>query len=83
MHIIHVSSLCTSKGQPCCTVLSLLTFSLFGVSDHMTEQSRCDKTRACRTCFVDSVLKKVEQCFNMDSILILLYQYILIMTVQG
>jgi hypothetical protein len=27
MHIINVSSLCTSKGQPCCPVLSQLQFS--------------------------------------------------------
>jgi hypothetical protein len=53
MRIINVSSLCTSKGQ-----------SLFVAPDHTTEQwFRCDKTRACRTCLVDSAVKNAEQHF--------------------
>jgi hypothetical protein len=41
--------------------------SLFVAPDHMTEQqSRCDKTRACRTCLVD---KKAEHRFIMDRLL--------------
>ena len=57
---------------------------LFVAPDHTTEQqSRCDKTRTCRTCLVDSAVNKVEQHFIMDRLLprLLLYQYVLTITV--
>ena len=40
MHIINISSLFTSKGQPCCPVLSQLQQkkSFFVAPDHTTEQ---------------------------------------------
>ena len=71
MHIINVSSLCTYIGQPCCPVLSQLQFSksIFVAPDHTTEQwSRCDKTRTCGTCLVDSAVN-AEQRFIMDRLL--------------
>jgi hypothetical protein len=33
------------------------------------QQSGYNKTRACRTCLIDSVVKKAEQCFIMDILL--------------
>ena len=72
MHIINISSLCTFMGQPCCPVLSQLQ-SFFVEPYHMTEQSsRCDKTRACRTCLVDGAVKKVEQRFIINRLLLIL-----------
>ena len=44
--------------------------SLFVALDHMTEQqSKCDQTRACMTCLVDSAVKKEEHHFIMDRLL--------------
>ena len=69
MHIINISSLFTSKGQSCCPVHCNFPKALFVALDHTTEQqSRCKKTRACRTCLVSAV-KEAEQRFIMDRIL--------------
>jgi hypothetical protein len=44
--------------------------SLFVAPDQTTDQVyRCDKTRACRTCLIDSVVKKAAQHFIMDRLL--------------
>ena len=47
--------------------------SLFVAPDHTTDQEyRCDKTRACRTCLVDSAVKKAAHRFIMDRLLTIL-----------